>query len=257
MTIFALKFWILIIAQMTYLTNRLFLKSQCISIDFLLQICLNLNQWLNACVAVERAVTTMKGTKFSKEKSKQMAKYILLGLIILNISTTIHDPIHRRLIEDDDDDNEKRIWCFVTYPSELQTFNTVMNIFHFLTPFIINLISAPIIIIVTARQKITVQKNQTYRKILKEQIQHHRHLLITPSVLVILAVPRLILYFVSSCMKSINDPWLFLTGYFISFIPSMLTFVVFVVPSKTYKQQFWKTYERYKKAIQRRLHLIS
>jgi hypothetical protein len=257
MTIFALKFWILIIAQMTYLTNRLFLKSQCISIDFLLQICLNLNQWLNACVAVERAVTTMKGTKFSKEKSKQMAKYILLGLLILNISTTIHDPIHRRLIEDDDDDNEKRIWCFVTYPSELQTFNTVMNIFHFLTPFIINLISAPIIIIVTARQKTTVQKNQTYRKILKEQIQHHRHLLITPSVLVILAVPRLILYFVSSCMKSINDPWLFLTGYFISFIPSMLTFVVFVVPSKTYKQQFWKTYERYKKAIQRRLHLIS
>jgi hypothetical protein len=110
---------------------------------------------------------------------------------------------------------------------------------------------------VTARQKTTVQKNQTYRKILKEQIQHHRHLLITPSVLVILAVPRLILYFVSSCMKSINDPWLFLTGYFISFIPSMLTFVVFVVPSKTYKQQFWKTYERYKKAIQRRLHLIS
>jgi hypothetical protein len=36
MIIFALKFWILIVVQMAYMTNRSFLHFQCISFDFLL-----------------------------------------------------------------------------------------------------------------------------------------------------------------------------------------------------------------------------
>jgi hypothetical protein len=60
MIIFALKFWILSVAQMTYITNRSFLKFQCLSIDFLLRICLSMDQWLNACIAMVREVTTIK-----------------------------------------------------------------------------------------------------------------------------------------------------------------------------------------------------
>ena len=66
-----------------------------------------MDQWLNACVAIERAFTTIKGTDFNKKKSKQMAKYIILILLFLTISTNIHDPIHRHLIDDDDNDDEK------------------------------------------------------------------------------------------------------------------------------------------------------
>ncbi|CAF4961142.1 unnamed protein product, partial [Rotaria sp. Silwood1] len=257
MLMFALKFSILIIAQMTYITNRLFLRLQCTSIDFVLRIGFNMDQWLSACVAVERTVTTIKGISFDRKKSKQMAKYIILILLILNISTTIHDPIHRRLIDDDNDDDEKRIWCIVTYSSNLQTFNTVLNIFHFLTPFIINLISGLVIIIMTTRRRTAVRANESFRKMLQKQFQEHSHLLITPILLVILAIPRLIISLISRCMKSINDPWLFLIGYFISFMPSVLTFVVFVLPSKVYKQEFWKAYARYKKVVQIRLHLVS
>ncbi|CAF4998592.1 unnamed protein product [Rotaria sp. Silwood1] len=257
MLMFALKFSILIIAQMTYITNRLFLRLQCTSIDFVLRIGFNMDQWLSACVAVERTVTAIKGISFDRKKSKQMAKYIILILLILNISTTIHDPIHRRLIDDDNDDDEKRIWCIVTYSSNLQTFNTVLNIFHFLTPFIINLISGLVIIIMTTRRRTAVRANESFRKMLQKQFQEHSHLLITPILLVILAIPRLIISLISRCMKSINDPWLFLIGYFISFMPSVLTFVVFVLPSQVYKQEFWKAYARYKKVVQIRLHLVS
>ncbi|CAF2574165.1 unnamed protein product [Rotaria sp. Silwood2] len=256
MIMFALKFSILIIAQMTYIANRLFLQLQCISIDFLLRIGLNMDQWLSACIAVERTVTAIKGASFDKKKSKQMAKYMILILLILNISTTIQDPIHRHLIHDDDN-SEKRIWCIVSYSSSLQTFNTAMNIFHFLTPFIINLISSLLIIVMTARQRTAIQTHKSYRKILYKQFAAHNHLIISSIVLVILAIPRLIISLMSSCMKSINDPWLFLIGYFISFMPSMLTFVVFVLPSKSYKEEFWKAYARYKNSIQRRLHLVS
>ncbi|CAF4053713.1 unnamed protein product, partial [Adineta steineri] len=47
-SIFLIKFLILIIAQTTYVTNILFLQIQCRSIDYLIRVGLNLDQWLNA-----------------------------------------------------------------------------------------------------------------------------------------------------------------------------------------------------------------
>ncbi|CAF4654105.1 unnamed protein product, partial [Rotaria sp. Silwood2] len=58
--IFGLKFWILVLAQMTVISNRVFLQIQCMSFDFLLRVCLNMDQWLNACIAVERTITVLK-----------------------------------------------------------------------------------------------------------------------------------------------------------------------------------------------------
>lgn len=94
MIIFVLKFSILIVAQITYMTNRSFLKFQCISLDLLLCICLNMDQCLNACTALERAFATIKGVRFNKTKSKQMAKCIIFIIFILNIGTALHNPIH-------------------------------------------------------------------------------------------------------------------------------------------------------------------
>ncbi|CAF1371802.1 unnamed protein product [Rotaria sordida] len=194
-----------------------------------------MDKWLNACVAAERAFATIKGTNFNKKKSKQVAKYIILTLIFLTISTTIYDPIHRLLLDDDD---ERRIWCIVTYSSNLRIFNSIVSIFHFCVPFLINILSAIIIIIKTTRQRTTVQTHQTYGKLLSKQIQQHSHLLVAPILLIIFALQYLIISFISGCMKLINDSWLFLIGYFISFITPMLTFLVFVLPSKLYRKEF-------------------
>jgi len=75
--------------------------------------------------------------------------------------------------------------------------------------------------------------------------------------LIILAVPRLIISYTLRCMKLNNDSWLFLTGYFISFTPSTLTFVMFVLPSKLYKRQFYKSIQQYRRKIQTRIYPIS
>jgi hypothetical protein len=57
-------------------------------------------------------------------------------------------------------------------------------------------------------------------------------------VLILLNLPRLIILFLSGCMRSAHQPRLYLIGYFISFISSMLTFIIFILPSKTYKDEF-------------------
>ncbi|CAF3755523.1 unnamed protein product [Rotaria sp. Silwood1] len=253
--IFGLKFWILLIAQMTPISNRLFLKIQCISLDFILRVCLNMDQWLNACVATERAVTIIKATHFHKATSKNIAKIVIVILVIFTISTSITDLVYRRLIDEDNEDY-KRIWCIVNYPSSLKIFNSIMHTFHFMTPFIINLISAIILITKKSRQRSNLQINRNFKELLKEQIREHKHLFTAPVLLVILALPRLILSFASKCMNSTNDAWLFLIGYFISCIPPMLTFVVFILPSKFYKQQLRKSLVAYRTKIQKQLYYI-
>jgi uncharacterized membrane protein len=90
---------------------------------------------------------------------------------------------------------------------------------------------------------------------LREQFQQHKHLLTAPVILVILALPRLIIAFASKCMKSSDDSWLFAVGYFISFLPPMLTFVIFIVPSKFYKKESHRSAIQIQVAIQRRLHI--
>ena len=57
-------------------------------------------------------------------------------------------------------------------------------------------------------------------------------------------------------MSSIDDSWIFLVGYFLSFIPTMLTFIVFILPSKFYKKQFRQNFIQYRTVLRRRLRVI-
>ena len=88
MTMFAVKFILLLVIQMGSLTNRTYLAVQCSSVDFLVRIGLNMDQWLNTCVAIERASTIIEGAHFNK------VKYAIPTLLIVVILSTIYDPIH-------------------------------------------------------------------------------------------------------------------------------------------------------------------
>ena len=245
-----LKVWFLIISQMAIITSPLFLSINCISMDFLLRSIVAMTDWFFDCVSTERMITIILNVKFSKTKSTRAAKWVILVLPIFTIGSMIHDPIRRRLI---DDEEEKRTWCIVRYTSALEIFNSMINIFHFLLPFLLNIISPIGIIVVASRRRASVKKQQTYIEHLKEQFRHHYHLLISSITLVILALPRLIMAFTSGCMKSARDPTLFLTGYFIPFIPSLL---IFVLPSETYKNEFARTMSRIWRMYRQRFNIV-
>ncbi|CAF1246309.1 unnamed protein product, partial [Adineta ricciae] len=175
-------------------------------------------------------------------------------LLICNISTSIHDPIYRGLSEEENENNEhKRIWCVVNYSSNLQVYNRVINTFHFFIPFLINLISSIILITKKSRRQSNLHKNQPYSDELRKQLREHRRLLIAPVVLFLLALPRLILSYVSRCMNSARDSSLFLGGYFISFIPPIITFMIFVIPSEFYRKEYQKSITQYRQRIQQHL----
>jgi hypothetical protein len=253
MIVFSLKFLILLFSQMGSITNRSFLLIQCYSIDFLLRFCLTMDQWLTAFVAIERAFIIIRGVYFKKEKFKSLAKWAISALVFIAIVTNIHDPIYRRLFEEiGNDDDEDRLWCLVKYPSDaVRTINLVVNILHFTIPFIINVISALIIILKGTKKQAAMQNKKEYQEVLNLQLHKHKNLLIGPCVLIILGIPRLIISFTSGCMKSTSDSWLFLLGYFISLVPPLLTFILFVLPSKIYKDTFRKAINQYRNFFNR------
>jgi di/tricarboxylate transporter len=127
----------------------------------------------------------------------------------------------------------------------VQIFDLLLNIFHFSLPFGINCISGAIIIITVARTRSNSQKKKSFKEHLREQLHQLKHLLIAPSILIVLPLPRLIISFLAGCMKSARDSWFYLIDYFVSLIPSMMTFVVFVLPSEMYKKEFNESIKRF------------
>ncbi|CAF4544724.1 unnamed protein product [Rotaria sp. Silwood2] len=240
---FSLKCWLLILSQKRIITNRSIVSIQCLLIDFLLRISLNMENWLNVCVSIERVIIIIKGVQFNNIKSKQISKKIVFVLLFFNIITTIQEPISRRLVDDEED---QRTWCIIEYSPFLKIFNSLFYLFHFLTPFLVHLISALIIIIRLAQKRNISRPDQKFRKTFRKKLNEHKHLLVGPIVLIVLSLPRLVILFLPGCMKSFREPWLFLLGYFVSFIPALVSFVTFVLPSNMYKKEFSFTFSRIK-----------
>jgi hypothetical protein len=248
MIMFALKFYFLLVSQMGMITNCSYLTFNCkFALKFSLKIFLSISDWFHAFVSIEGAIAAVRDTKFNKTKTKRMAKWIIIGIFIfiITITTHLHDPFYRHMIDDTEEEEEYRTWCYVQ-------FNSIILAFHFILAFIFNIVSALIIIIHTARQRSTAQKKQSHNGQLRKQFGTLKHLLISPIVLIILALPRLIISFLSGCMKTTRgNPWLYLIGYLISFLPPMLIFIVFILPSKTYKAEFNTTIKHIQQNILR------
>jgi hypothetical protein len=138
-------------------------------------------------------------------------------------------------------DTENFVWCMARYSRTVQDYNTAILFFHLVAPFVVNLFSALFIIFGSARQKLATRTKQSYREHILEQLSEHRQLMISPIILLVLSLPRLVISMLSGCVKASRNPWLYLLGYFISFTSSMLIFIVFVLPSKLYRETFKKS----------------
>ena len=98
-------------------------------------------------------------------------------------------------------------------------------LFHFFLLLTFNIILA-------IKRRRNLQTDLSLYQITSEQVHQNRHLLISPCILIILSLPRLIISFLAGCMQSNSSPWIYLIGYLVSFLPSILIFVIFVLPSK-------------------------
>ena len=130
--------------------------------------------------------------------------------------------------------NEHIVLCVIRYSRSVQSYNTI-------TLFII---------FGTARRRSTAQKNKkSFKQHVINQIREHKQLLISPFILLVLALPRLIMSLISGCVDASENPWLYLCGYFIYFTSPMLVFAVFVLPSELNRKTFKDSITRWLQQI--------
>ncbi|CAF0942894.1 unnamed protein product [Adineta steineri] len=230
-----IKFWFVVYSYMSPLINRNILRIGCLVFEPLLRLFLNMSNWLNTCVAIERAISVLQGINFNKKRSKCIARWVCCLLPFIILGSMSYELISRDLF---DDHEEQRVWCVLRYSQSIEKYTTIVQYFHFVVPFAINLFSALYIIINIARQRTTTRTKFSYRQQLLNQINEHKQLIISSIVLAILLFPRFLISLLSTCVKASQNPWLYLSGYFLSFFPSSFIFVIFVLPSTFYKKQF-------------------
>ena len=193
----SLKFWFFVFTHTDEATGCSILRIGCVVIEPALKLALYLDAWLNACVALERAVAVSRGVKFNKHRSQSVARWIIVLLPLVIMGSIIHEPLHRELF----DDNEmESFWCITRYSTSVQYYNSVILFFHFLGPATVNLLSALFIIVGTVRQRSTTRKGHSYMEQFRRQLREHKQLMISPVILFLLWLPRLSISLASGCV---------------------------------------------------------
>ncbi|CAF1480449.1 unnamed protein product [Adineta steineri] len=258
-SMFLIKFWFVVLTHINVSASLSVLRGGCASIEPILKLFLYLDGWLNACVAVERAVLIFQGVNFDKKKSKSIARRTILILPFCIFGTLIHELVYRQLFvyetgldkidmnKTNEDTNNPYVSCITRYSPSVQDYNTAVLFFHLVGPFIVNLSSALVIIFGGAQQRSVARTNQSFKEHVQQQFREHKQLIISPIVLLVLSIPRLIISLLPGCVKTSENLWLYLGPYFISFTPSMLIFLIYVFPSELYMKAFKQSFNRIRK----------
>ena len=241
-----LRFFYMLIIQMYLIENILFLRIGCKSLEYLIRLIPSVFDWLTVCISIERVYTVIKDVQFTKIvalKTSKIARWIIFGVFLINILTTLHRPFYLKLVDEITVNDEPRghPWCVLDFGStSWDIYEKVINICHLILPFILNLLAVLSFIVSRVNFELTstIRKNKSSRfTIIIEQIFKYKSLIISPIVILTLQIPRFVFTFTLACIKYPWQRYAHLISYFISFLPLTAILFIYIIPSPKYKQQ--------------------
>jgi hypothetical protein len=242
LVLLSLRFVYLLSTQMVVSENRNRSLILCQCLEYGLTFLPSYSEWLSVCVSVERTLTVIRGVAFDKRASVRTAKRIFFIVLLVIAAMAVPSPMNRQLIEDPR--LGRFIWCTVKFNSvTMKTVTSVFSFIHLMGTFFVNFISTLLLIIFITREKMAVRQNvvhKSFAAVLLEQINHYKHLIISPTVLLVFALPRLVISLASVCIDTSWTHYLFLAGYFASFVPFTTTLLIFIIPSPIYQDELKK-----------------
>ena len=243
----------------------------CKVLSYLLACTNRMSYWLMGMVAIERVYVTWRPTG-TWLKNPHIAKRIIAAIITGIMVCDVHELIYYQSIEDPKSlDARNSTWCVTSYPSTISTYNQVNIILNYIIPLLINLASTIVLMILIARKRAIATRKKgahlepksdmrvtlrTYYSLLSD----NKELILAPSVTMLpqlFALPQFILSFSLACQE-FNVNWqryLLIISYFITYLPQVLSYKLYISPSSFYKNEFHAT-KLYKRISQWRI-LIS
>jgi hypothetical protein len=206
----------------------------CKTISYLLFVFTRSTYWLTSWITCDRLrmILFPSSTTFKNPRiAIGVVAATLLGLGAMHIP----DVLYTNITMDK---------CFTEFDSPLiSRYNRINTLLHYLAPFAIQTLSITLLIILAARSRVRATSgNVTFGQVLKKMFNAQKELYVTPAIIIMSALPQTILSFSLACSKlSIWQRHTLLFAYLVSYAPQIFGFILYVLPSKLYRQELKET----------------
>ena len=217
----------------------------CKVVCYLLSVFTRLTYWLTSFVTMERLCVVLFPTSVAL-KNPRLAFGLSAFAMVMVCGMHVHEILYYTTIEDLSYTSANVTLCVTSYTQSLvSTYNRMNILFHYFIPFLIQTISITIMIIRTAgsRAQTSGSQRETFADIFKKQLKTQKELYITPTIIILSSLPQTILSFSYAC-GGLNQSWqryTLLAAYFFSYLPQMLGFILYVLPSTAFSKEFRQT----------------
>jgi hypothetical protein len=189
---------------------------------------------------VERILITLSPNSLRLKNTRLAIRLTIITFVIV-LAMHIHEAIFYTTIQDQPTGFSI---CVTDFGSGfVAVYNRVSTPIHYILPYLIQTTSITLLIVFTTRSRVraTRQRN-TFYQALKTQFQNQKELYITPTLLIFSISPQVIATFSFACKDlSEGQRHLLLFLYLLSNAPQVLGFILYVLPSSSYKNEFGET----------------
>ncbi|CAF0819630.1 unnamed protein product [Didymodactylos carnosus] len=207
--------------------------------------CEKTNYWLTSLITVERLRIVLSPTTGVVTREQAVHLPIVLGIVTLMVtfSMHVHELFYYTIINDPNSSStllritnyDNRIWS---------VYNRINVVSHYLIPFGVQFTSITVLIAMTTRRRARTSTSSNFIQVLKKQFQLNKELYVTPFTIILSLTPQAVLSFTYACTELTQSTWQrysLLTAYFLSYVPQILGFILYVLPSSAYKEELYKT----------------
>jgi hypothetical protein len=193
-----------------------------------------ISQWLMTCVTVERALAVTLPTQSSSLRTFKSAGILTGFLSVFVFSTTYVHIDQNKLVSHPDDPYP---WCINEIRPNQEQLIQYISLTHQISPFLINMVAGLVIIFGVSRSK-AISQHISKRTTLAKQARQRFDLLLGPIICFITQLPQLIILFLNACDYNQNSWFAHLTllAYYISFLPQLRVFSLYLLPSPLFKE---------------------
>jgi hypothetical protein len=212
----------------------------CRIVSYSLSVFTRSTYWLTSWISIDRLLLIIFPTSsFLKNARLAIGRSLVTLLVIFGVH--VHEIIYYTVIKDL---STPSLICVTNFNTVLiSTYNRISALIHYICPFFIQIVSVTFVIVLTTRSRSKVAGQKiSFTQILKKQFFSQKELYVTPTIIIICALPQMILTFSFACTQlSDNQRHALLVSYLLSYIPQVLGFILFVIPSSAYKKEFSET----------------
>ena len=216
----------------------------CKIVSYLLSVSTRMTYWLTCIITIERLNLVLFPTSSLQNHRRTLGLSIFVILCLFSMHT--HEVMYYTTVVDYSDISLNVTLCVTNYTqSFILTYNYINIFVHYFIPFLLQTISITILItrIGYIQARTRGGNQQTFFNILMSQLKTQKEQYITPIIIVLSSLPQTILSFSYACteLKQSWQRYTLLTTYFLSYLPQMLGFILYVLPSTIYSEELRQT----------------